>query len=70
MLSVIMLKNLSGFVWKQVRNIEVLVYPNGVKYVIPSAESLAESNVFFEKQGDCLIFTIQKKSATPLENVK
>jgi hypothetical protein len=68
-----MLKNLPGLLWKHVRNTEVLVYPTSIKYVIPFAvpvEDFKDSTVYFEKQGDCIIFTVEKKYITTVENVK
>jgi hypothetical protein len=67
-----MLKNLPGLLWKHVRNTEVLVYPTSIKYIIPftvPVESVEDSNVYFEKQGDCIIFTVEKKCITTVENV-
>lgn len=68
-----MLKNLPGLLWKHVRNTEVLVYPTSIKYIIPftvPVESVEDSTVYFEKQGDCIIFTVEKKYITTVENVK
>ena len=67
-----MLKNLPGLLWKHVRNTEVLVYPTSIKYVIPFTvpENFEDSTVYFEKQGDCIIFTVEKKYITTVENVK